>query len=131
MTIVVDASVMAAALVDTGPNGRWAEEFLAESLAAPQLLHVEVASVLRRAANAGEISHDVATLAHADLCALRVEVVSYDLVATRVWELRHNLTTYDAWYVAVAELLDAPLVTLDQRLVAAPGLTCRLLTPSV
>lgn len=45
------------------------------------------------------------------------------------WALRHNLTAYAAWYVAVAELLDAPLATLDQRLVTSPGPTCRFMTP--
>lgn len=129
MTIVIDASAAVAALVDSGPEGVWAERLLASDLAAPHLLHVEVANVLRRAASAGEISDDVASLAHADLLDLRVELVSYDTVAPRIWELRHNLTAYDAWYVAVAELLDAPLATLDRRLVEAPGSRCSFRTP--
>ena len=130
MTVVVDASAVVAALVDSGPNGRWAESLLASDLAAPHLLPVEVANVLRRAADAGEVTEDVASLAHADLLDLRIELVSYDTVAARTWELRHNLTAYDAWYVAVAELLDAPLATLDQRLVASPGPTCSFQTPT-
>jgi predicted nucleic acid-binding protein len=129
MTVVIDASTMVAALVDTSPAGRWAESLLPDGLFAPHLLPVEVASVLRRAVTAGQISEDVASLAHADLSDLRIELVAYDLVANRVWQLRHNLTIYDAWYVAVAELLDAPLATLDQRLVRAPGPTCRFLMP--
>lgn len=129
MTVVIDASAAVAALVDSGPVGVWAERLLASDLAAPQLLHVEVANVLRRAVSAGEISDDVASLAHADLLDLRVELVSYDSVAPRIWELRHNLTAYDAWYVAVAELLDAPLATLDRRLADAPGSTCSFRTP--
>lgn len=72
---------------------------------------------------------DVASLAHADLLDLRIELVEYDTVAERVWELRHNLTSYDAWYVAVAELLDAPLATVDNRLVRSPGSTCTFRTP--
>ena len=127
--LVVDASAVVAALVDSGPDGRWAEGLLTAHLAAPHLLPVEVASVLRRAVHAGEISDDVAALAHADLVDLRVELVAYDVVGDRIWELRQNVTAYDAWYVAVAELLDAPLATLDRRLVRAPGPTCTFRTP--
>jgi predicted nucleic acid-binding protein len=130
MTLVIDASAVVAALVDSGPDGQWAEGLLASDLAAPHLLHVEVASVLRRAVNAGEITDDIASLAHADLLDLRVELVSYALVAARTWELRHNLSTYDAWYVAVAELLGSPLATLDQRLVNSPGPNCSFRTPA-
>lgn len=129
MTVVVDASAVVAALVDSGPDGRWAEALLASDLAAPHLLPVEVASVLRRAAQAGDITDDIASVAHADLLDLRVELVPYDSVAARAWELRRNLTAYDAWYVAVAELLDAPLATLDQRLARSTGPTCSFRTP--
>ncbi len=130
MTVVVDASALVAALVDTGPDGRWAEQLLTADLAAPHLLPVEVASVLRRAAAAREISDDVASLAHADLLDLRVELYPYEPVAARIWELRANLTAYDAWYVALAERIEAPLATLDQRLLDAPGPRCRFATPS-
>ncbi len=130
MTLVVDASAVVAALVDAGPAGTWAERLLTSTLVAPQLLHVEAANVLRRAANAGAITDDVASLAHADLVDLRIELVPYEPVAARVWELRHNLTAYDAWYVAVAELIDAPLATLDERLAAAPGPRCEFQTPT-
>lgn len=129
MTIVIDASAVVAALVDSGPDGQWAETLLTSDLAAPHLLPVEVANVLRRAVNADEITDDIASLAHADLLDLRIELVPYEIVAVRSWQLRHNLTAYDAWYVAVAELLGAPLATLDQRLVGAPGPTCIFRTP--
>lgn len=128
MTVVIDASAVVAALVDTGPDGRWAEALLTSDLAAPHLLPVEVANVLRRAASAGEITDDVASLAHADLVDLRVELVPYELVADRVWQLRPNLSAYDAWYVAAAELLDAPLATLDRRLINASGPRCQFRT---
>lgn len=128
MTLVVDASTVVAALVDSGPAGDWAVGLLAEDLAAPHLLPVEVANVLRRSAAAKDITDDVASLAHADLVDLRVDLVEYDLVASRVWELRHNLTNYDATYVAVAELLDVPLATLDERLASATGPRCAFLT---
>ena len=107
MTLVVDASMVVAGLTDSGADGRWAESLLAgDSLAAPHMMPVEVANILRRAALAGDISADVASLAHADLLDLRVEFFPYQQCAARVWELRENVTCYDGWYVAVAELLD-------------------------
>lgn len=131
MTLVVDASVVVAALVDSGSAGRWAEDLLAtEALVAPHLLPAEVANVLRRSALAGDLSADVAALAHADLTELRVELLPYALVSDRVWELRDTVTAYDAWYVAVAELLDAPLATLDHRLASAPGPRCDFAVPA-
>lgn len=130
MTVVIDASTAVAALVDSGQDGRWAEAFLSTDLAAPHLVHVEAANVLRRAAQTGEITQDTASLAHADLLDLRIALVPYDAVASRVWQLRHNLAAFDAWYVAAAELLDAPLATLDQRLASSPGPTCRFRTPA-
>jgi predicted nucleic acid-binding protein len=90
---------------------------------------VEVANILRRASAAGEISVDVAALAHADLLDLRVELFPYAPFAARAWELRGNLTCYDAWYVALAESLDAPVATLDVKLTKAAGPGCRFETP--
>ncbi len=130
MTLVVDASVVVAALVDNGQAGSWAEGLLSgNALAAPHLLPVEVANVLRRASLAGELSADTASLAHGDLADLRAELFPYEQFAQRVWDLRMTVTPYDAWYVAVAELLDAPVATLDQRLAHAPGPRCRFVTP--
>lgn len=131
MTVVVDASVVVAALVDAGSDGRWAESELAgEDLAAPHLMLVEAANILRRAVHAGDLSVDVASLAHEDLVQLRVELFPYEPEAERVWELRDNLTAYDAWYVALAEALGAPLVTLDQRISRAPGPRCEIRLPA-
>jgi predicted nucleic acid-binding protein len=130
MTTVVDASVVVAALVDSGSVGTWAESVLLTGpLAAPHLLPVETANILRRMANVGDISTDVAALAHNELSSLRTEMFPYAPFGRRVWELRANITAYDAWYIALAELLDAPLATLDGRLSRAPGVTCRFLTP--
>lgn len=127
---MVDASVVVAGLVDGGGHGRWAESVLVgNALAAPHLMLVEVANILRRAAVAGRISDEDARLAHADLLALRVELFSYESVAQRAWELRSTVTIYDSSYVALAEGLDVPLATLDQRLVRAPGPRCRFATP--
>jgi len=128
VTVVVDASVVVAALVDSGPDGQWAEQVLtADTMAAPHLMPVEVANVLRRAVGAGEISDDVASLAHADLVDLSVALFAYEALSPRVWALRNNVTAYDAWYVALAESLDAPLATLDGRLADAAGVRCAFL----
>lgn len=130
MTLVLDASLIVAALADTGNDGRWAESLLAgDALAAPHSMPVEAANILRRAALAGDISADVASLAHRDLLDLRVELFPYNACAARVWELWENVTSYDGWYVAVAELLEAPLATLDGRLANSPGPRCRFLLP--
>jgi predicted nucleic acid-binding protein len=129
MTTVVDASVVAAALIDSGPLGAWAENVLTGPLAAPHLMQVETANILRRMADIGDISADIAALAHNELLSLRTELFPYAPFGNRVWELRANVTAYDAWYVALAEQLDAPLATLDVRLRRAPGTTCRFLTP--
>jgi len=130
MIRVIDASMVVAALIDTGPDGTWAAELLESAhLAAPHLMPVEVANILRRAAAAGDISPDAASLAHADLQDLTVELFPYHPLAARVWQLRKNLTTYDAWYVALAEALNAPLATLDLRMTRAPGVSCDFEVP--
>jgi predicted nucleic acid-binding protein len=129
MTVVVDASFVVAGLVDSGPLGSWADGVLAgEPLAAPHLMPAEVANILRRSALAGDLPSEVAALAHADLRQLRVALFPYDTFADRVWDLRQNVTAYDAWYVALAESLSAPLATLDDRLRHAVGPRCSFLT---
>lgn len=123
--------MVTAALVDGGDDGTWADGLLASTqLAAPHLMPVEVANILRRAALFDDISADSAALAHADLLDLRVELFAYEPFAPRVWELRDNLTAYDAWYVAIAEALNAPLATLDRRLASASGPACSFATPT-
>ncbi|MGI8816079.1 MAG: type II toxin-antitoxin system VapC family toxin [Pseudonocardia sp.] len=130
MTLVVDAGVVVAALVDDGPEGRWAESVLTSGpLAAPHQMPVEVTNILRRATLAGSLSSEIATLAHADLLRLRAELFSYEPMAHRVWELRSTVTSYDAWYVALAEELDAPLATVDRRLSRASGPRCHFQVP--
>jgi predicted nucleic acid-binding protein len=128
--VVVDASALVAALTDAGPDGTWAASRLAsQRLVAPHLLPAEAASVLRRLRHTGAISADVATLAHADLSALRVRLLPYAPFADRIWGLGENVSPYDAWYVAVAEALDVPLTTLDLRLARSPGPRCAFDTP--
>jgi predicted nucleic acid-binding protein len=130
MTLVVDSGLVVAALVDTGPVGTWADELIAsDDLAAPHLVLVEAANVLRRAAIAGDISADAATLAHADLLSLRIELFAYEPFAARVWELRQNVTAYDGWCVALAESLGSRLATLDVRLTNAAGPRCAFAIP--
>lgn len=130
MNTVVDASVLIAALVDSGPHGKWAEGILAGgALHAPELVRVETANILRRLERAKEITTPEANAAYDDLMQLNVELFSFDPFAERIWQLRHNVTSYDAWYVAVAEALKLPLVTLDERLSKAKGPTCDFLTP--
>lgn len=104
MTLVVDASVVVAALVDGGETGQWAERvLLSDHVAAPHLMPVEAANILRRSAQGDEISPDSASLAHTDLQDLRIDLYPYAAVAPRAWELRENLTLHDGWYVALAE----------------------------
>ena len=130
MRVVVDASVVVAALVDSGPVGTWAESFLtADVLTAPHLLPVEVSNCLRRATRAGNLSPDLASIAHTDLASLRVDLYPFAPFSARVWDLRSNLTAYDAWYVALAEHLDCDLATIDTRLVRSPGPRCGFLVP--
>lgn len=130
MTVVVDASAVVAALISAGPVGAWAESVLVSGpLAAPHLVSVEAANILRRSALAGDISAEVASLAHGDLVSLRIEFFPYAPFASRVWELRRHITAYDAWYVALAESLGASLATLDIRLSRAHGTHCTFATP--
>ena len=131
IVLVVDASVLVAAAIGDGPEGRWAEQLLASGqLAAPQLALAEATNILRRSERAGSVSPDAADVARRDLLALDLELFPFEPFADRIWELRHNLTTYDAWYVAVAEAIAATLATLDRRLAAAPGPRCEVRTPA-
>jgi predicted nucleic acid-binding protein len=130
VTTVVDASVVVAALIEAGQEGEWADDLLASGdAAAPQFMIIEATNILRRAELAGLLSSDTATLAYGDLLALRVNLFPYEPFADRVWQLRRTITAYDAWYVAIAESLDAPLATLDARLSRAPGPRCSFITP--
>lgn len=130
MSAVVDASVLVAALVDSGPHGQWAEGVIASGpVHAPELAHIEASEILRRLERDKKITTPEANAAHEDLIQLSIELFSFDQFADRIWELRRTLTTYDAWYVAVAEALELPLATLDERLTKAKGPACDFLTP--
>lgn len=130
MIIVVDASVLVAALVDSGREGVWAETVMAESsLAGPELVLAEVSNSLRRLERIREISRLEANSAQRDLLQLDLDLFPFAPFADRVWSLRRNLTSYDAWYVALAEAFECPLVTLDRRLNRATGPACEILIP--
>ena len=125
--IVTDASAVVLALGQDGPAGDVARGRLdGERLVAPELLDVEVMAAWRRHEAAGRLDSRRAALARSDLRRLPVERVSHRLLMERCWELRDNVTVYDAVYVALAELLDAPLVTADSKLAKAPGMRCRI-----
>jgi predicted nucleic acid-binding protein len=125
--IVVDASVLAPALADDGPDGDRARERLAgERLLAPELVDLEVVAVWRRAARAGRLDARRAGLALADLAALPIERASHRFLMRRIWELRDDLPPYDAAYVALAERLGALLVTADRALGRTPTVECEV-----
>jgi predicted nucleic acid-binding protein len=128
--VVCDASALVALLLDAGPDGRWATDELSDAdLAAPSLIAYETANIIRRHERATHISSDQAAQAHTDLLDLPIEHWPYELLAPRAWQLRHNLSSYDASYVALAELTSSTLVTLDRRIGEAPGLRCTVRTP--
>jgi predicted nucleic acid-binding protein len=129
--LVTDASMLVAALVDEGPEGRWAEELLASAdhRIAPQHALVETANILRRLELAGALPPDIAARAYEELTRLDLELYPYLPLSHRIWELRLTVTCYDAWYVALAEAVDAPLATLDTRLAGASGPSCEFLVP--
>ena len=126
--------MLAAAVAHRGPDGTWSESAIAEacengSMAAPQMVLAEASTALRRLELARDLPSFEAVLAQHDLLALQIELYPFAPFADRAWELRHNITTYDAWYVALAEALSCPLLTLDRRLARAPGPTCEIITP--
>ena len=127
--LVCDASAVVTALLDSGATGTWMATRLAGAqLFAPALMPFEC-SIIRRHELAEIISADQAAQAHFDLLELPVELWPYELLAARIWQLRPDLTSYDAAYVALAETIDSPLVTVDRRIQRAPGIGCTVDTP--
>ena len=121
--IVLDASAAADWLLQT-PQGLRIERRIFsrnESLHAPHLIDVEVAQVLRRLVREGKVSGNRAAQVIQDLVDLRITRYPHFVLLPRIWQLRNNLSAYDAAYVALAEELDATLVSRDSGLSAAPG----------
>lgn len=128
--IVADASAVLTALMDAGANGAWASTLLARHpVAAPHHMPVEAASALRKAVQTQTTSQAMAALALAELRDLRIAYYPFQPFMERTWALHTHVSIYDAGYVALAEALDAPLVTLDGRLANAHGLRCDVWTP--
>lgn len=123
--LVVDASVLAVALVDDGPDGDHVRARLrGEDLAAPSLIDLEVVSVWRGLARDGHLDARRVAFALDDLRALPLERVDHGALIMRCWELKENFTIYDASYIALAEALQATFLTGDRRIARAPGPTC-------
>ena len=132
MSTVVDSSVLVAALVDSGPHGAWAETVLAAgSLCAPELARADATNIFRRLERAKLITTPEANAARNDLMGLDIDLFPFEPFADRIWELRHNVTSYDAWYVALAEALRLPLATMDTPLSKSNEVTCEFLTPGL
>ncbi len=121
--IVVDASALLEVLLRTSVAVTVEERLFhaGETLHAPHLLDVEVAQVIRRYAAAGELDEERGRAALVDLGDFPLRRYPHGFLLQRAWELRDSLTAYDAVYVALAEVLDAPLLTRDRRLASAAG----------
>lgn len=125
--LVVDTSAVLEALASRTPSAGLLERLAQDGdLHAPHLIDTEVVHALRRMTIARVISDERATDARSDYAELTVLRYSHEPFSDRVWELRHNLSAYDATFVALAETLDAPLITCDARLAAAPGHFARI-----
>jgi predicted nucleic acid-binding protein len=125
---VIDASVVVDSLVVVGPAGEAARAELRglSELQVPSIFAAEVTSALRRLVNAELLSPVRAATALSAVLSMRTIQYPFEPFALRAWQLRENLTMYDAWYVALAEQLGTELVTADKRLAAARGPRCRI-----
>ena len=121
MTVVVDASAIVEFLARDSPSPDLDRALVRERLHAPHLLDVEVANALRGMVLRGELTGDRASDARLDAAEMSIRRYPHRQLLARAWELRDSLTTYDAVYVALAELIEAPLVTCDARLAASTG----------
>ena len=129
MTVVLDANVVVAALIDSGRDGAWAEDLLIQDgLASPHLMMVEVANILRRSVLAGEVSADASSLAHNDLLDLRIDLFSYGAFAPRIWELRGNVTCLRRLVRRARRGIGGTLGHARCELTRAAGPRCRFLT---
>lgn len=124
--IVVDASALVTALGDDGDSGARVRQTLAgEDLVAPAIVDLEVLSAWRRLVISGDMTAARADYAVERLAELPITRAPMERLLARIWTLRDDLTPYDAAYVALAEQIDAPLLTADSRLANSPGPACR------
>lgn len=128
--IVVDASVVVDLLTTVGGATRLQERLIAETLIAPEILPIEVASALRGLNRGGLLSDERLDAAASDLSRLRLELYESLPLVPRVLDLRHNLSAYDAVYVALAEVSACTLLTLDRRLAVAAAAHCAVEVPA-
>ena len=121
--IVLDSSAIIEVLLQTKSAPRIEKRIFTtgETLHAPHLIDLEIAQVLRRYCTHGELDSERGREALSDLTDFPITRYRHDIFLPRIWELRQNMTAYDAAYIALAEALPAPLITLDERLVSAPG----------
>jgi predicted nucleic acid-binding protein len=126
--IVIDASALIEVLLNTPASAKVSERLFArtDTLHAPHLLDLEVAQVLRRYTSSREMSVERSEQALDDLADLPLNRYPHDIFLRRIWSLRRNLTAYDAAYLALAEALDAPLITRDAALARVPGHRARV-----
>ena len=126
--IVIDASAVVEVLLNTPASAKVTERLFGrnDTLHAPHLLDLEVAQVLRRYALSGEMTDERGMQALEDLADLPLNRYPHEIFLLRIWSLRRNLTAYDAAYLALAEALDAPLITRDAALARVPGHRARV-----
>jgi predicted nucleic acid-binding protein len=125
--LVVDTSAVLEALVATDPARGLVDRLARDGdLHVPHLIDIELLHVLRRLNALGELSDERAAAARADYRDLALVRYPHGALSDRIWELRHNLTAYDAAFVTLAEFLEAPLITCDGRLEAAAGHIARI-----
>lgn len=126
--IILDASAILEVLLGTAASRQIETRLFdrGDTIHAPHLIDLEVAQTVRGYALRGEVAPERGRVALEDMVAFPLVRHTHDLLLRRIWELRANVTAYDAAYVALAELLDAPLITRDRRLAAAPGHRARI-----
>jgi predicted nucleic acid-binding protein len=127
--IVLDASAAVSIFLNIGPQAARIRQRIVqpeETLHVPHLFDVEVLHVLRRHSLSGALSESRGRLALRRLSSTRLTRYPHALFVQRIWELRHDLTAYDAAYVALAETLDAPLLTTDRQLAQVPGISAKV-----
>jgi len=119
--IVVDASAVIEVLVGGRNAGAIQERMTSGVMCAPYVIDIEVAQVLRRFFGRGELSAERGLVAVGQFAELGIHRYPHVPLLPRMWALRDNVTAYDAAYLTLAEILEAPLVTTDDRLATAPG----------